>query len=67
MPARYAHPAVLAWMQEILADNRAEGIPGALEVLKEDLKKLNADVTVEQETYDAVVAIKPLFLVHEYR
>ena len=40
---------------------------GALEVLKEDLKKLNADVTVEQETYDMVTAIKPLFLVHEYR
>ena len=67
VPARYAHPAVLVWMQEILADNRAEGIPGALEVLKEDLKKLNADVTVEQETYDMVTAIKPLFLVHEYR
>ena len=67
VPARYAHPQVLAWMQEILADRRAEDIPGALEVLKDDLKKLNADVTVEQETYEAVMAIKPLFLVNEYR
>ena len=67
VPARYAHPAVLLCMQEILADNRVQSIPGALEVLKEDLKKLNADVTVEQETYDMVTAIKPLFLVHEYR
>ena len=67
VPARYAHPQVLAWMQDILADRRAEDIPGALEVLKDDLKKLNADVTVEQETYEAVMAIKPLFLVNEYR
>ena len=67
VPARYAHPRVLLWMQEILADKRAKDIPEALEVLKEDLKKLNADVTVEQETYEAVMAIKPMFLVHEYK
>jgi len=38
-----------------------------LEVVKEDLKKLNADVKVEQEEYEEVVAIKPMFLAENYR
>ena len=39
----------------------------ALEVVKNDLKALNADVQVSQEEYDEVVAIKPMFLNAEYR
>lgn len=39
----------------------------ALEVVKADLKALNADVEVSQEEYDEVVAIKPMFLNAEYQ
>ena len=39
----------------------------ALDVLKSDLKALTADVQVEQEEYDEVVVIKPLFLVSDYQ
>ena len=39
----------------------------ALEVLKNDLKALNSSVVVEQEEYDEIVAIKPMFLVMDYK
>lgn len=39
----------------------------ALEVLKSDLKALNSSVAVEQEEYDEIMAIKPMFLVREYQ
>lgn len=48
-------------------EGRAETIPAALRVLKEDLKALNSSVVVEQEEYDEIVAIKPMFLVMDYR
>ena len=48
------------------ARGRAQTAPEALEVLKADLKALNASVQVEQAEYDEVVAIKPMFLLHEY-
>ena len=54
-------------MQDILKEGRAETIPEALKVLKEDLKALNSSVVVEQEEYDEIVAIKPMFLVMDYR
>lgn len=66
VPAHYAHPIVLRWMQDILAEDRAEDAAGALEILKEDLWKLNSSVTVDQETYEEIKAVKPLFLVMEY-
>ena len=66
VPACYAHPIVLQWMQEILADERAKNSQEALEVLKNDLRALNSTVTVEQETYDDVIKIKPLFLVNQW-
>lgn len=66
LPAHYAHPAVVKRMKEIIAQGRAETVSEALEVLKEDLKQLNSSVTVEQEEYDEVMAIKPIFLVHHY-
>ncbi len=67
LPARYAHPLVLTRMIRILREGRAQSADEALEVLKTDLKALNADVQVEQEEYDEVVVIKPLFLVSDYQ
>lgn len=67
VPACYAHPVVLKRMQEILREGRADTIPEALRLLKEDLKALNSSVVVEQEEYDEVVAIKPMFLVMDYK
>lgn len=67
VPAHYAHPVVLKRMQDILKDKRAETMSEALEVLKNDLKALNSSVVVEQEEYDDIVAIKPMFLVMDYK
>ena len=67
LPARYAHPIVARRMIRILREGRAQSIAEALDVLKSDLKALTADVQVEQEEYDEVVVIKPLFLVSNYQ
>ena len=67
VPARYAHPAVLRWMMEILAEDKAENEDDALFELKKELKELNSDATVEQVVYEDVIRIKPLFLVENYR
>lgn len=67
VPSYYAHPAVLQRMEEILADERAADTGDALEVLKKDLQAMNSSVTVEQEEYDEIMAIKPLFLVMDYK
>ena len=58
---------ILKRMQDILKDKRAETMSEALEVLKNDLKALNSSVVVEQEEYDEIVAIKPMFLVMDYK
>ena len=62
-----AHPIVARRMVRILREGRAQSIAEAMDVLKADLKALNADVQVEQEEYDEVVVIKPLFLVSNYQ
>ncbi len=67
LPARYAHPVVLDRMIRILREGRAQSRDEALDVLKSDLRALNAGVQVEQEEYDEVVTVKPLFLVSDYR
>ena len=51
----------------ILRTGRARTIPEALQILKKDLKALNSSVVVEKEEYDEVVAIKPMFLVMDYK
>ena len=51
----------------ILREGRAQSADEALEVLKSDLKALNADVQVSQEEYDEVVAIKSMFLLSDYQ
>lgn len=67
LPARYAHPAVLTRMIRVLREGRAQTADQALEVVKQDLKALTADVQVEQWEYDEVVAIKPMFLLSDYQ
>jgi hypothetical protein len=67
IPAQYAHPVVAKRLEGILAEGRAETIPEALVVLKKDLKALNSSVAVEQEEYEEIVAIKPMFLVMDYK
>ena len=54
-------------LQRILREGRAQSADEALEVLKSDLKALNADVQVSQEEYDEVVAIKSMFLLSDYQ
>lgn len=67
IPAYYAHPVVLSRMADIIREGRAETLPDALFILKKDLKALNSSVMVEQEEYDEIVAIKPMFLVMDYQ
>ena len=66
VPARYAHPVVLNRMKNILLEGRTGTIPEALGILKSDLKALNSGVSVEQEEFDEIMAIKPIFLVMNY-
>lgn len=66
VPARYAHPVVLQRMIRVLREGRAQSVGEALNIMKKDLKALNASVQVEQEEYDEVVAIKPMFLLWDY-
>lgn len=67
VPARYAHPIVLERMIRSIREGRAKTCEEALEVVKEDLRKLNRSVKVSQEEYDEVVVVKPMFLVSDYR
>ena len=67
VPYQYAHPIVLERMIRILREGRAQTSAEALEVLKKDLQALNASVQVEQEEYDEVVCIKPMFLLENYQ
>ena len=67
VPARYAHPVVLKRMADILEEGRAKRAGSALNVLKQDLQRLNADVQVDQDEYDEIVAIKPMFLNEDYQ
>ena len=67
LPARYAHPVVLTRMIRAIEDARAVTAEEAFEVIKEDLKRLNASVQVDQEEYDEIMAVKPMFLVEGYR
>ena len=66
LPARYAHPAVLARMIRAIEEGRAVSMDEALDTVKNDLKKINSDVTVEQDEYDEIVSIKPMFLNFDY-
>lgn len=67
VPAQYAHPVVLERMIRLIREGRATTEQEAFVLLKSDLKALNSSVTVTQKEHDEVVAIKPLFLVCEYK
>lgn len=67
VPAYYAHPVTLTRMIRVIGEGRAQNAKQALEIVKTDLKALNADVQVEQNEYDEVVTIKPMFLVENYK
>ena len=67
VPARYAHPIVLERMIRVIREGRAQTAAEALAQVKEDLKALTADVQVEQEEHDEVVAITPMFLLQDYQ
>ena len=67
VPARYAHPVVLTRMIRVIREGRTETAEGALQLVKEDLQALNAQVSVSKKEYDEVVEIKPMFLVASYQ
>ena len=67
VPSCYAHPIVLKQMMDAVEEGRAVTVPEALQAVEARLRSLNADVQVEQEEYDEVVAIKALFLNHDYQ
>ena len=54
-------------MIRVLREGRAQTCPEALDVVKKDLRALNSSVTVSQKEHDEVIAVKPLFLVCDYR
>ena len=67
VPACYAHPVTLTRMIRVIREDRAGNAKDALEVVKQDLKALNSDVKVDQDEYDEVITIKPMFLVENYK
>lgn len=67
LPAYYAHPIVVQRMIRTIEEGRAQTAQEALETVKKDLQALNSSVQVEQEEYDEVVAVKPMFLVMDYK
>lgn len=67
IPARYAHPIVLDRMIRVIREGRAETAGDAFDLVKADLKALNADVSVSRKEYDEVVEIKPMFLNNDYK
>lgn len=67
LPPQYAHPVVLRRMRRAVEEGRAETADQALEIVKQDLKALNSSVEVDQEEYDEVIAVKPMFLNEDYR
>lgn len=67
LPARYAHPLVLKRMRNAVACGKADTAETALACVKEELRQLNKDVTVEQEEFDEIVQIKAMFLNEAYQ
>ncbi len=67
VPPQYAHPASFDRMIRVIREGRAEDIDAAWEIMKSDLKAINSDVTVSQTEYDEITAIKPMFLLCEYK
>ena len=54
-------------MIRIIRQGRAQSADQAWTVMKDELKKLNAEVTVSQIEYDEITAVKPMFLICNYQ
>lgn len=67
IPPAYCHPYVIDRMVRIIQEGRADNAEDALNVLKEDLKKMDSSVALSGDDYTQVVTIKPMFLVNDYR
>ena len=67
LPAQYAHPAALSRMIRVIREGRAETAAEARRVMEEDLRAINSSVTVSQTEYDEITAIKPMYLICDYR
>ncbi|ETP71878.1 hypothetical protein UYO_2194 [Lachnospiraceae bacterium JC7] len=67
LPPQYAHPVVIERMIRVIREGRATTIAEAFKTMKDDLRKLNSDVTVSQKEYDEVITVKPMFLVMDYK
>ena len=67
VPAQYAHPASMDRMIRVIREGKAESIEEAYEVMKNELRAINNQVTVSQTEYDEIMAIKPMFLLCGYR
>ena len=66
VPEYYAHPNTLTRMIRVIEEGKIQTTDAALDRVKKDLKAINSDVTVEQEEFDEIMAIKPMFLVSDY-
>ena len=66
LPACYAHPVVIKWMQDIVRTGRAQTAEEALQLLKEELQKVDARVRGEREEYDESIGMKPVMLGTKY-
>mgnify|MGYP003090191022 CR=1 FL=1 len=66
VPSCYLHPVTVERMERVIREGRAESVEDAFAAVKDDLRKTNADVSVTQEEFDEIMAIKPVFLVRDY-
>lgn len=66
VPYYYAHPAVLERIKRVIREGKAEDIDTAFSIMKDELKKIDSSVTVSEEEYEEIVAIKPMFLLRDY-
>lgn len=66
LPPCYAHPVTLERMIRVVKDGAAQDASEALRQMMKELRRLNADVEVEQEEYDEIIAVKPMFLAEEW-
>ncbi len=67
LPSKYAHPATFSRIARVLKEGRAEDFASAFATMKEDLKAINSNTQVYQEEYDEIVAVKPMFLLEDYK
>ena len=50
-----------------IEEGRAENVKESFEELKRGLKAANSSVEVSQKEYEEIIAIKPMFLLEDYK